>query len=61
MDNNTVINLFENIFNSLESGIMNYEDAKHNYELFKQMGIDCDIKDFLGKRVPRVDEIAMCN
>ena len=61
MDNNTVINPFENISNSLESGIMNYEDAKHNCELLKQMGVDCDIKDFLGKRFPGVDEIAMCH
>ncbi len=39
--------------------VMNYEDAKHNCELLKQMEVDCDIKDFLGKRFLRVDEIAM--
>jgi len=40
---------------------MDLEDAKHNCELLKQIGVDCDIKDFLGKRFPRVDEVAMCH
>jgi len=40
---------------------MDLKDAKHNCELLKQMKVDCDVKDFLGKRFPRVDEVAMCH
>lgn len=57
MNNKTIINYLEN----MESEVMDLEDAKHNCELLKQMGVDCDIKDFLGKRFPRVDEVAMCH
>lgn len=57
MNNKTIINFLEN----MESEVMDLEDAKHNCELLKQMGVDCDVKDFLGKRFPRVDEVAMCH
>ncbi len=57
MNNKTIINFLGN----MESEVMDLEDAKHDCELLKQMGVDCDVKDFLGKRFPRVDEVAMCH
>ena len=53
--------LFEALVKSdnTELEIMNYEDAKHNCELLKKCGVNCVIEDFINKKFPRVDEIAM--
>ena len=56
-------NFFRNTVNSnnMESNVINLEEAKHNCKLFKQMGIDYCIEDFINKKFPRVDEIVMCH